>query len=200
MRRTFMVTAFAATMALAGPAGAVTNYLANGSFETGDFSGWNQSAISGYTGVSDYAEDGSYGAFFGSEGQDSVISQTFSDVAGETLTVRGWISADGNAPSDVGFYFNGTPVVYLNPVTAMGYTQYSATVTATGIDTFAVGARNDPGLVWIDNVSVSPAISAASTVAAAVPEASTWAMMLAGFVGLGFAGYRKAARMSSAAA
>jgi hypothetical protein len=185
-----------------GQLGAVTNYLTNGSFETGDFTGWNQSAIVGYTGVLGYAEDGSYGAFFGSVGLDSVISQTFSDVAGEALTIRGWISADGNAPSDVGFYFDGAPVVYLNPVTAMGYTQYSATVTATGIDTFAVGARNDPGLIWVDNVSVSPAISDASTVpeATAVPEASTWAMMLAGFVGLGFAGYRKAARMSSAAA
>jgi hypothetical protein len=190
---------FAAAMALAGPAGAATNYLTNGSFETGDFTGWVQSAIFGYTGVSDFAEDGSYGAFFGSVGLDSVISQTFSDVAGETLTIHGWISADGNAPSDVGFYFDGAPVVYLNPVTAMGYTQYSATVTATGIDTFAVGARNDPGLVWVDNVSVSPATSDVSS-ASAVPEASTWAMMLAGFVGLGFAGYRKAARMSSAAA
>jgi hypothetical protein len=197
MRRTFIVTVFAATMAVAGPAGAVTNYLTNGSFETGDFTGWNQSAIVGYTGVLGYAEDGSYGAFFGSVGQDSVISQTFSDVAGETLTIHGWISADGNAPADVGFYFNGTPVVYLNPVPAMGYTQYSATVTATGIDTFAVGARNDPGLIWVDNVSVS---SSAISEASAVPEASTWAMMLAGFVGLGFAGYRKAARRSSAAA
>ena len=30
------------------------------------------------------------------------------------------------------------------------------------------------------------------TVSTAVPEPSTWAMMLLGFVGLGFAGYRKA--------
>jgi hypothetical protein len=35
---------------------------------------------------------------------------------------------------------------------------------------------------------------------ATVPEPSTWAMMLLGFAGLGFAGYRKAARMSSAVA
>ena len=33
-----------------------------------------------------------------------------------------------------------------------------------------------------------------------IPEPSTWAMMLLGFAGLGFAGYRKADRMSSAAA
>jgi hypothetical protein len=34
----------------------------------------------------------------------------------------------------------------------------------------------------------------------AVPEPATWVMMLLGFAGLGFAGYRKADRMSSAAA
>jgi hypothetical protein len=33
---------------------------------------------------------------------------------------------------------------------------------------------------------------------AAVPEASTWAMMILGFLGLGFLGYRKSARSSSA--
>jgi hypothetical protein len=33
-----------------------------------------------------------------------------------------------------------------------------------------------------------------------VSEPSTWAMMLLGFAGLNFAGYRKTARMSSAAA
>jgi hypothetical protein len=189
VRRFFIGAVFAAAMALAGPAAAATNYLTNGSFESGDFTGWIQSAIVGYTGVSDYAEDGSYGAFFGPVGLDSVISQTFSDVAGETLTIRGWISADGNAPSDFGFYFDGVPVVYLNPVTAMGYTQYSTTVTATGIDTLAVGARNDPGLIWIDNVSVSPTISGAVSVSS-IPEPATWAMMMLGFAGLGFAGYR----------
>ncbi len=32
--------------------------------------------------------------------------------------------------------------------------------------------------------------------ATAVPEASTWAMMLVGFAGLGFAGYRRCASLS----
>jgi hypothetical protein len=33
--------------------------------------------------------------------------------------------------------------------------------------------------------------------AAAIPELSTWAMMLAGFAGLGFAGYRRAKKEPS---
>ena len=39
-----------------------------------------------------------------------------------------------------------------------------------------------------------------SFVQVAIPEPSTWAMMLLGFAGLGFVGYRKADRMSSPAA
>ena len=34
---------------------------------------------------------------------------------------------------------------------------------------------------------------------AAVPEASTWAMMILGFLGLGFFGYRKSSKASGAA-
>jgi hypothetical protein len=37
-------------------------------------------------------------------------------------------------------------------------------------------------------------------VGGAVPEPSTWAMMLVGFAGLGFAGYRRARRAMSAPA
>ncbi|MBN9063940.1 MAG: PEPxxWA-CTERM sorting domain-containing protein [Rhizobiales bacterium] len=46
-------------------------------------------------------------------------------------------------------------------------------------------ARGAPGL---DNVALM-----ASTITTGVPEPSTWAMMLIGFAGLGFAGYRKRA-------
>jgi hypothetical protein len=37
-------------------------------------------------------------------------------------------------------------------------------------------------------------------VASVVPEPSTWAMMLMGFAGLGFAGYRRARRVGTLAA
>ena len=38
-----------------------------------------------------------------------------------------------------------------------------------------------------------------STAAGAVPEPSTWAMMLIGFAGVGYAGYRSARKRSMAA-
>ncbi len=64
-----------------------------------------------------------------------------------------------------------------------GWTEYSFDVTATGSDTFSVGFRNDPAFDGLDNFSVT-----------AVPEISTWLMMLAGFAGLGFVGYRQGRR------
>jgi hypothetical protein len=52
------------------------------------------------------------------------------------------------------------------------------------------------GVFGSDATGVSNSIVENST----IPEPATWVMMLLGFAGLGFAGYRKAARMSSAVA
>jgi hypothetical protein len=59
-----------------------------------------------------------------------------------------------------------------------------------GDGTWFAGSSHDlPG----DEILKGPAGSQAFTsTAGAVPEASTWAMMVAGFAGLGYAGYRKA--------
>jgi PEP-CTERM motif len=42
------------------------------------------------------------------------------------------------------------------------------------------------------NIQGSAALSNVETSSSAVPEPSTWAMMLLGFVGLGFTGYQRA--------
>ena len=47
----------------------------------------------------------------------------------------------------------------------------------------APGTSNGPPFSLLDNVSLT-----------AVPEPSTWAMLLLGFAGLGYAGYRGRAR------
>ena len=46
----------------------------------------------------------------------------------------------------------------------------------------------------------APAFNAAFSLSGAVPEPSTWAMMLLGFAGLGFASYRHAKKGRSASA
>ena len=57
----------------------------------------------------------------------------------------------------------------------------------------ALGFQGSPGF-YSDNTGgfcVTVNGGGGSCVATTIPEASTWAMMLLGFAGLGFAGYRK---------
>ena len=73
------------------------------------------------------------------------------------------------------------------PVGASGYTLYSIPVTTTiaGKLIFAdLAGGNDSIGNLLDDVTLT-------TVSPGIPEPSTWAMMLLGFFGLGFAGYRK---------
>ncbi len=189
-----MGAALAATMGSA-PAFA-TEYLTNGGFETGDLTGWTPGGNFEFTQVDPSgtiysAQAGNYYVDAGPIGSDGTLSQTFTDVAGQTLDVSGWVIGNGMSPSDVNFSFDGTTYVSINPVPDQGWTEYSFTVTATGKDTFTVGFRNDPSYDGLDSFSVS---------ASAVPEASTWAMMLAGFAGLGFAGFRSTRKPAAFAA
>jgi hypothetical protein len=75
------------------------------------------------------------------------------------------------------------------PVTLRGELDFSTTLTA-GQHTLSLQATRlfapGGGVVsqYFDNVSLN-------VVAAAVPEASTWAMMILGFAGVGFVGYRR---------
>jgi hypothetical protein len=74
-----------------------------------------------------------------------------------------------------------------DPVPNQPYTQYSFNVLATGNDTFSLAFRNDANFDGLDSFSVTGVTSA-------VPEPSTWAMMILGFAGLGFMAYRRNAK------
>jgi hypothetical protein len=62
---------------------------------------------------------------------------------------------------------------------------------AINFTNFAVGPNHVNGAVDIGQSMASIAI---------IPEPATWAMMLAGFAGLGFAGYRASRKRSAIAA
>lgn len=178
-----------------GQSSAATNLIQNGSFETGDFTDWTQSGNTGFTGVTGSfsgvdPQDGSYQAYMGGVGSLGYISQTFADVLGQTYTVSVWEAGLGGTPSEFDIAINGTDFVDINPAPASPYTQYTFTFTGTGSDTLSISGQNDPSYQLIDNVSVT----------AGVPEPSTWAMMLIGFAGLGFARYRRARKGAPARA
>jgi hypothetical protein len=73
------------------------------------------------------------------------------------------------------------------------FENFSFSFVGTGHDTLAIAAQTNPSFWFVDDASVT---GAAST----VPEPSTWAMMLAGFAGLGFLGWRGSRKTTARAA
>ena len=80
------------------------------------------------------------------------------------------------------------------------YTLYTYDVVTTGGQLSFADDDAGNGAIGnvLDNVSLSSATSATQSAADAVPELSTWAMMLLGFGGIGYAGFRRARRVSAA--
>jgi hypothetical protein len=115
-------------IAMTGPAFA-TGYLSNGSFETSLFSPWELDDIPGtdsvvatdndFLGLDYGAESGAWfvvGA--ASTTAPSHLSQMFSDIAGQQLTVSGWAIGDKTRPNGLGeitYFFDnqqlGAPAV-----------------------------------------------------------------------------------------
>ena len=129
MKNKFWATVLVAgTMALGAASTAnAQNLLTNGSFETGNFTGWQVSGFTSYTGVSNSlgylsitAQNGKYYAYDGAMGGDAIISQTFNDTAGKTYTASGYVYGLGGTPSEVGLSLDGTQQVYINPVNNTG--------------------------------------------------------------------------------
>jgi hypothetical protein len=183
-----VVVALAVCFTVSAPKTFAQNLLTNGSFETGDFTGWNTSnnfedteVVSGafyeYTG----AEDGSFYAVMGPVGSDGTLSQTFSDHAGTQYTFSFWFAAVGDNPSDFSAFWDGNQVLTLtNPTTGGAWMQYSFTETGTGSDTVSFNFRDDPAYMALDNVSVSSSSSTGTT-----PEPSSWILLGSGLVAVG---------------
>ena len=182
-----------------------TNLLANGGFEGGVYS----STIGGYTNNSvpdgwtstigyDYQPGFNHiqtGAYYVQSGSQSLsisnydydpyvatLTQTFSDVLGARYTASFW-AFDGGANGDTNAYLDvsvGANGVTLNDTIAHPFQEFSFKFVGTGSDTLTIAAQTNPSEWYVDTVSVS-----------GVPESSTWAMMLLGFAGLGFVGYRQ---------
>jgi hypothetical protein len=118
----------------------------------------------------------------------AAISQTVgpSSVAGKTYTLQVDVGLrdDLPDPGTVELIVGGVPTVATGAAPLPGgWSDYTATYTAPSSGQVITIQLSSPGGQgdW-DNVRLS---------VSGVPEASTWAMMLAGFTGLGFAAYRR---------
>jgi choice-of-anchor C domain-containing protein len=211
------VAAFAFGLGLAS---AHANIVVNGSFELGtdpgggfvtlnapdstSLPGWNVTGgsvdlIGGYW----QAGAGAHSLDMSGNSPGTIASQTLTTVAG--LVYNGSFMLAGNTDDSpvvktIGLSIDGGPTQSFTfdttgkSKTNMGWITETFQFTGTGHDTiqfqsltFANGTNNPieafgPAL---DNVNVNP-----------VPEASTWAMMILGFAGVGFMAYRRKARSS----
>ena len=163
--------AVAVAMAISAPTMAV-NLAVNGSFETGDFTGWNQFGDTTYTGVNSgnstvTPTDGAFLAQFGPSNIGE-ISQTFADAG--TYSVSFDLANFQGTFSSVDFGFTSL----LTNVGHGGFAHYSFTVAVAANSTLHFAFRNPPSYYFLDNVVVELA-------GTTVPEPADWAMLIAGF-------------------
>jgi choice-of-anchor C domain-containing protein len=188
--------------------------VSNGSFEgltQGDFStittGPSGAAISGWTVTGSIDWINSY--WTAQNGQNSIdllggssgtIAQTLNTIAGQQYELTYWLSGNPDLTStairngvvtidmaSTDFSYNLSPT---NSRTNMNWTEQTLFFTANSNSTTLQFSSTATG----GNCCYGPALD--DVAVTAVPEPSTWAMMILGFVGVGFMAYRRKNRFA----
>jgi len=168
--------------------------------------GWNPNP--GYTGfgfnmVTDnpnHVYDGTYSLQIGNYTYEPVpsLSQTFADKAGSPYSGTLYISYGGAPTTDTQGSFqvllDSTVVVSLDYTAPGAFKEYSFSFFGSGSDTLTIQGNTNPGEWFVDDVSVT------GSSIGAVPESSTWAMLILGFAGIGFMAYRRKSKPALMAA
>jgi len=150
-----------------------TNFVVNGDFETGDFTGWTPVGDFTFNAVAtdpNYVHSGTYGAQMGADGALCYLAQTLPTTAGGKYLVSFWLNGDGFTPNEFQAVWNGVTIVDLPDVPGIGWTNIQFIATADSPATvIQFGFRDDVTWLGFDDVSVlaapfnSPQLSIAAT-------------------------------------
>ncbi len=157
------------------PATMAQNIVANGGFESGDFSAW-ASIVADSSGqvIGAAAHSGSFGAVFsvtilmGDIGSEDQMTLTLTTQAGTNYILSFW--ANGARQSSLGAKWNGTSLltnsIYYYPFFSSlspGWTNFQFVVQATSASTVLTfsfkaspGLNNSTSLTYLDDVAVLP--------------------------------------------
>ena len=128
------------------------------------------------------------GTFTTLDTSKTVGGQTAFEIISVSGTVNGFaITAPTNVANGYGNYFTTGPSF----LDGTGVT--FKTTANSGQNTITFFNQSNNGIYRVNTQSngSSEYVNATSSVVAAVPEPSTWAMMILGFLGLGFMAYRR---------
>jgi hypothetical protein len=152
------------------PSAFADNLITNGSFETGDFTGWSltgnfgsSQVVSGPFYAYSGAEDGNFYAALNTGSGDGAskgnVATKWNVAQGTQADVGFWLNGVGDPNSNISVYINGTLMLSLNDLNTGGtWTEFSVIAPEqTGTNTIAFTFQDDPGFMALDNVSVSPA-------------------------------------------
>lgn len=149
-------------MALFLVSNGLANLVTNGSFETGDYTGWTQSGDTGFTyvvGGSGY-HSGRYASWSGPF-EMGYLSQTLNTLSGQSYILDFWMKSE-QQPMQFVVWWDHNKLLSLENFTSNDYQHFSCTVIGTGADTLTFGSQNGPDYVKLDDVSVTAVPESAS--------------------------------------
>lgn len=208
---TFFGAAVVGVLLQAGASNAAT-IVNNGGFETGNFSGWTVTSTADhpqvvipYNSSASYPGGafgekippapggGTYGAYFVSDKGTDTISQFVTLKPGQSYQISfDLYGPNGGRKNAFDATLQSSVDSFISPLfsakgLAKGWTEYSAIFVADANSPYKLAfSFHGLGVPAADFVLDNAAIQA-------VPEAGTWAMMMLGFLGVGFLAYRRRA-------
>jgi hypothetical protein len=175
----YALAAVAAGLFTAAPAQAVL--LANGGFETGNFTGWTRSGSNGFSGVNAAdVHSGGFAAFFSPNSVGS-IAQTIDTRFDSRYMLTFWLRhtvATAAPLNNFSFSWGGQVVQSYSNFGNFPYTKLSANLQGGGLKQLLFSFRDArPTNFYLDDVS----LVRLDRFGQPVPEPASWILMIAGF-------------------